>query len=244
MVRARRLTPAGLVRFSEELDAIRSGEQEGPSSELLGGSQFTAELDGPIEVAIRPFASRFELAEYVYRAIPATLQPKIEPDAGFWAWLGVLWFDQLCPTGRDGRRKPGESARWIPSMQDYKRYYRHLVAGPYHIYSLHGHAPECTAVILAGAPSQSGELYEQLASRQELISNPVALQVASRLYLDRHTGAVRRGAAGRNAGSARRFAAVLRQFDVTWDLVAISADELMTLLPREFARFIGTAANP
>jgi hypothetical protein len=44
------------------------------------------------------------------------------------------------------------------------------------------------------------------------------------------------------AGCARRLADVLKQFDVTWDLYAMTTDGLLGLLPGEFDRFRTPAA--
>ena len=40
------------------------------------------------------------------------------------------------------------------------------------------------------------------------------------------------------AASARRLADVLLQFDVTWDLYAMKANNLLELLPKEFKKFL------
>ena len=49
----------------------------------------------------------------------------------------------------------------------------------------------------------------------------------------RHKG----GAADREGGSARCLADVLLQLDLTWDLHAMTPDEILELLPGEFDRF-------
>jgi hypothetical protein len=86
--------------------------------------------------------------------------------------------------------------------------------------------------------STPGDVVEQLVARQELITNPVVVQVATSLYYDPATGTAKRGAGGKTGGSARRLASVLDQFDVTWDLFAMPWKDLMAKLPKEFSRFL------
>ena len=91
--------------------------------------------------------------------------------------------------------------------------------------------------LLANPPHQPGDIAEQLASRQELVTNPSVMEVATRLYINPETGRPKRGAAGRGPGSARRLAAVLNQLDLTWDLYGLDPDKLLDLLPEEFNQF-------
>ena len=83
-----------------------------------------------------------------------------------------------------------------------------------------------------------GDVVEQLASRQELVTNPGIIGLVTKLYVDMDTKRPKRGAGGKGGGSARRLSDVLEQFDLTWDLYAASADELVNVMPREFERFL------
>lgn len=91
--------------------------------------------------------------------------------------------------------------------------------------------------LLCGSPSAPGEVRGQLTAGQDMFT-PAFQGAARRLYFDDTTGGLRRGAGGKGAGAARRLRAVRRQLDVTWDLFALDADEIVRLLPPEFARFV------
>lgn len=94
-------------------------------------------------------------------------------------------------------------------------------------------------MVLANPPHTPGEVAEQLASRQEIITNPAVMATATKLYVN-DDGGLKRGAAGRGAGSARRLAEVLRQFDVNWDLFSMSSNQIYDMLPGEFESFISS----
>lgn len=132
---------------------------------------------------------------------------------------------------------PGELARHILS-QHAQKYYRHLLAGPYRLLQIHG---ENARVFLCGPLPQHGDFSEQLASRMQLISNRSLIEVVDRLYYDlsaEGTGHPKRGALTRTRpGNLRRLVAVIQQFDLTYDLYAMSPDEILELLPHEFTRW-------
>ena len=90
--------------------------------------------------------------------------------------------------------------------------------------------------VLAAPLHRPGDIVEQLASRQELVTNQSVMEAATRLYIG-DDGLPKPRAAGRGAGSARRLADVLTQLDLTWDLYDLSTEKLLELLPPEFDEF-------
>jgi hypothetical protein len=178
-----------------------------------------------------------EAAAYLDPILGSCGVADVEHDCGLWAWLALFYFDALCPVRRNNRREPGQIARWIPEVNNYLRYYRHLLAGPYRIYRAHRDDPQRARALLCGPVSNPGEVVEQFASRQELVTNPTVVECLARLYYDPAAGRLRRGSGGSTEGSARRLADVLGQFDVTWDLRALGVERLVCLLPGEFDRF-------
>jgi hypothetical protein len=158
-------------------------------------------------------------------------------DIGLWSWLTLAHFDSACPPIEGNVRKVGAIARYIPEGADHKRYYRHLLLGPYLVFRAHHSQPERALILLCQPLHSPGDIVEQLVSRQELVTNPVIVRVATELYYDPTTGLPKRGAGGKTGGSARRLAEVADQFDVTWDLFAMPWESLLARLPKEFDRF-------
>ena len=145
--------------------------------------------------------------------------------------------------------KGGESladhSRWIPETTTSWRYYRHLLAGPYRIYSAHRGDPSRAILVLCGPLGKPGDIVEQLASRLEYITNPSILEAAATLYFDHGRRKPKSGAASRNGkGTIRRFIDVIGQFDVTWDLYSLNPGSILKMLPSEFFRFLNGTANP
>jgi hypothetical protein len=238
MIQLRRFNQDGITAFDNALDRIDAGEDVDISA-LLTDSTLTDTLSLQPIVEIRPFANRLDAAEYLY----ALLQPfeetiaDIDRDKGLWAWLAAAWLDVLAPKDGDGHRNLRARARWVPTVDDYKTYYRHLLAGPYRIYRAHRDHPSTVMAVLATPVDQPGEVVEQLASHQEVITSPSLMEAATALYYRPATEKLKSGAAGKGAGSARRLVDVIQQFDLTWDVYGMEASAFLALLPSEFDRF-------
>jgi hypothetical protein len=147
-------------------------------------------------------------------------------------------FDILAPV-INGKRKIGEDARYLLQADDYRKAYRHLLAGPYLLFQAHSDDPASVRGLLSTKPDTPGEVYEQLASRKFLVASRAVVSVATQLYLDPSSGKPRRGAGTSGPGSPRRLSDVLQQFDKTYDMQSMSRETLLSLLPQEFTRFAG-----
>jgi hypothetical protein len=76
----------------------------------------------------------------------------------------------------------------------------------------------------------------------ELITNPRLVCALDRLYysLSESGGAPKRGATTRTRpGNLRRFIEVFWQFHLTYDLYAMTDEDILNLLPTEFNRWRG-----
>ena len=230
-MKLRKFTNDGMARF----DALRSSSNIAfhQISMLIEDASQSEIAAIDVEVEHQSLPTRYAVGEYLSDLFSGAEGPQRDVDAGTWTWLSAFHFKQLCPSGI----RPGERARWVPGIGDFRRYYRHLLAGPYYIYRAHQDNPIRAMAVLATAPYAPGELVAQLASRQELVTNASVMEVATRLYINPTTNTPKRGAAGKVPGSARRFADILNQLDLTWDLYGLNANKLLDLLPPEFDQF-------
>lgn len=235
-MRLGQLREAGLDLFADYLARAKMGESQTPPFHLLSDADSSVAFSDDIEIdPQRGFPNRMACASYLDSVLEG-LPPGADRDVGMWAWLSLLYFDQLCPTGKNGQRKIGEQARYIPAPNAFQRFYRHLLLGPYLVFRAHRDCPTTAGALLASSLDAPGDIVEQLASRQELVSNPAVMGVATKLYMD-VKGNLKRGAGSKGAGSPRRLVDIVNQFDLTYDLYAMSDQQLLDLLPREFDKF-------
>jgi hypothetical protein len=235
-MKLRKLTVAGINEFAAYLGNLKVEPTLPPPMHLLteaGASEPLAE----VEMEQREFASRLEAARYLDKVLSATHLTQVERDAGLWAWLALFFFEQVCPPREGGKRKVLEIWRYLPAVGNYQKFFRHLLLGPFLILRAHEGDVARVAAILANRLHVTDDLMEQTAGYQDLITNPVVLGAQTRLYFDAEKGQLKEGARSKGAGSPRRLATVLRQFDLTFDLYGMTPTKLVSLLPAEFERF-------
>ena len=232
----RRFNPLGLEKALEwHSDMAISGDV---------GYEFFLEdetLTDSLDIHFTPasFTNRWEAAWSMNGVISALDEPQAAlRDEGLWTWLAFAHLDLLAPMVL-GVRRPGHWARLVLDSGNYQRYYRHLLAGPYYILDAHRDDPERARALLTSPVHRPGELVEQFASRQELVRSPGIVGAVTTLYLDPSNGELKPGHGGNNnsPGSARRFAMLLQQLDLTYDIYEMSPESILALLPSEFDKF-------
>jgi hypothetical protein len=233
------LNQAGMAEASAILDRLRSGELENIPSTFLQSDEFSTEtaleIRRPREGEIQ---NRWFLGVWLWQKLQAVGDDSaLIASTGLWTWLAFFLFDTIAPARARGRSIL-EDARYILARGDYRKYYRHLVAGPYLMIKTHSDSPHIVRGLLSTLPDSPGDVYEQLASRPQIVNSRAAVALATRLYYDSASQRVRRGGAGAGPGSARRYANILMQYDVTFDLYTVEEEKLLTMLPKEFDRFL------
>jgi hypothetical protein len=233
----RRLTEKGIAAFDDYLSRLKN-EPALPIPEYLLTDPAASEPI-PREICVEPqiFPTRLAAAAYLHALLADTGLPDVNRDPGLWTWLTLFYFDQLCPSVK-GKRKPGERARYIPNFSDNRRYYRHLLFGPYAVYRIQHRNADSLNVLLSSAMTvATSETFRSFVENSEILTAECALRVANRLYYDAETSSMRRGSGGKENGGCRRFLDYMQQINLTYDLQLIDDETLLQMLPREFDRF-------
>jgi len=236
-MKIRKLTAEGIAKFSEYLDLLENEPTRLVPTYLLDGDEYSEVLGKPTEIEKKKFETRYAAAEYLDETLVKTGIPDVGRDIGAGAWLTLFFFDEICPPNKSGERDPRERSAYIPEPENYLRYYRHLLFGALLIFRAHRDDPKRAMAFLCKPLPIIDDIVAQLASRQEIVSNPAVVELVTHLYYDPAIGTARKGSGGKGAGSPRRLVDILRQFDVTWDLYAMSLKEFMKVLPKEFEKF-------
>lgn len=226
------LNNVGLGQLRSYLDRLREGHGDEPPYDLLEQAHAVSELSVEVPIRADTFANRWDLGRYVCEVLSPLPGKEIERNKGLWAWLSLFFFEQVCPVGRDGTRRPGRDYRHIPDF-GYRHRHQHLVYGPYSVYRRHADA---SLLLLSGPLHTESMVYHQIASRQDLIANKGVVEAARLLYIDEERGMPKPGCQDPKGGpgTVRRFVRVLQQLDVTYDVYGMSGEDIVGLLPREF----------
>lgn len=238
-MRLRRFNEMGVKAFEEYLQALRDNPIAAVPFDLLEKPQLTENLREPIEAKVPPsFANRMAFARWLHAAAESSGTKVPRDDAGFWAWLSLALFDHVCPANADGKRKPGADPRHVIHGHDWKRRYRHLLQNPYEMYYLHRDNPERAMVVLVNPLHMPGELTEQINGRQEIVTCPGCIALASFLCVDKN-GSRRRGASGE---FARVFGKQVNRVSRTWDVPVMDPMQSAALLHKKKLRKLVDAA--
>jgi len=238
MIELRELTKLGIESFESHLRKLDNSKELIPLN--LNVEPFSKELDLQKPVFIdekKIFDTRMEIGSYLYQklSIAGIKRETVIVEApeiwnNVWSWLGSVWMEQFIIKRNDVYNVPAIS-RFIGSS-DWRRFYRHFVATPYYIYSLHEESN--SKLFLDCVPWVHNEFMEQIASRQWIITSRPLVELAHILYWNRDTNRPKRGARGKGRGTARRFGKVINQFRLTYDIYRMNTQEILNLLPSEF----------
>lgn len=235
----RRFNDQGVKAFAEYLEALRTHPEAAVPTDLLSNPRLTEPL--PVSIDAEPpasFANRMAFAQWLHDAAIDSEADIPRNDAGFWAWLSLALFDHVCPPDGKGKRKPGADARHLIDAADWKRRYRHLLQNAYEIHFLHRDNPARALVALVNPLFKPGELTEQINGRQEIVTCPGCMSLATFLCVDAD-GNRRKGASGE---FARIFGKAVNRISRTFDLPVMTPTQSAKLLHQRKLRKLVEAA--
>lgn len=233
MASIRVLNEKGIELFRDYIIRVKVNPKEPSPIDKLSNTAWSSEFSPHIEVGNVSASMRMELGKNLVDLFENNNVERKEllNNPGMWSWLALLWFDILCPIESDGSRKVRETARYVCSSH-YTDYYRHLVAASWDIFYLHG---ENSRLFLSTPLNIHSDFIEQLASRQNIITNKALIEAFNLLYWDVKLSHPKSGSQSRNrSGNFRRLRAFVQQIERTYDLYAMSAKDILGLLPSEY----------
>jgi hypothetical protein len=195
------------------------------------GLPVPAEIFGPAA-----FDSKLALAEALDQAIKlAGLDERaLERDQGFWSWMALQFADKFS----NAKGRIGEDALWIYEFGNWRKVYRHKMAPLWLVYRAHRDHPERLKAVLGIPVNKTGEVFEQMMSRQWIVLSPSIMTLVTNLFYEEKNGTLKKGSGGKAGGGARRLSTVLDQLGLTYDIENLSWEALAEMLPNDFRKFI------
>ncbi len=231
MTKLRTLNERGIQEFRGYLQQIRDGAEFRANPAILYLDDYSQRLPRTIEIEPRLFTNKYDAGQYLAQ-IFTDLPTGATSDPGLWSWLALYYFDQLSPVNAEGNRRPREDYHYIPSDESGWLRDRHLLAGPYKLFTLHR---EHSRLLLHPPVHQHGAFVYDLGHRRDLITNRGLIEAIDLLYWDAKRQRPKRGASTRTTpGNLRRLITVVQQLDFNYDLYGMQAEEILRLLPEEF----------
>lgn len=147
-MKLRRFNVDGVTTFANYRSRLALEPTLAPPMELLEDPALTELVPGEIEVPKRSFTNRLEAGKFLNELLDGARIHLPERDKGLWAWLTLFYFDEVCPADGHGRRNPRDEARLVPILDNFQRFYRHLLVGPFLIVRAHRDQPERAIAML------------------------------------------------------------------------------------------------
>ena len=238
----RKFTDEGLKAFEAYIDQgplVKSP----PPVELLEDDRYSQPL-GLGEVMVKTHRMKFDLGAGILADIGKENAAKLLTEPNAWPWLSLLFHQSTMPKKLDtwfiGTKNRHIRGKIAGRKQEQS--HRHLVyAAVFNVYRFAAAA----RVLMEGA-SQQAKIEENIMSRRRelpVASSTEVVKALYKLYWDPAKGGrVRKGAKSTGAGSIIRFIDLMRQLDATYDLLSMSAENVVHLLPKaEFGKFLERA---
>jgi hypothetical protein len=225
----------GLVEFERVLQELKLSNLKSIPEELLFNESLSYPLEPIVNIEQLEKQSKNELIPYLVSKLDLRNRKGLYFNKGLWTWLTAFFFESICPQDGNGKRKINENAFYIlKDPRNYTKYYRHLLAYPSRVFSEIGDA---SRIFLVGSFAKRGEITEQFGAYQQIALNKGIIEAANILYWNSEQSNIKRGAASKGAGSARRFVKIIGQYQMTYDLNSMNGNEIADLLPNEFAKW-------
>jgi hypothetical protein len=234
-MKLRRFTSEGMQVFREFLAESRREPKTQIPPGLLEHRTWTEVVTPECQVAENRFETKGEVATYL-RGVLGKLPPEeLLKDTGLWTWLSLLYLDSIC-SFRDGHRVIKNDYYYVFEAANMRHFYRHLLFVSWRVLLL---APSHNRLFLKSRLNGLDRVTERVMSRLYLIRIPCFFEVLDRLYWDEAQGRPRSGITdSRNTKPGNlnhRLPIRIRQLEKTYDLMSLTATQLLELLGDEFA---------
>jgi len=262
MCSLRTFTPAGMSEFQKRWSSASEAGTSLDVQDMLEHVNWTRVVATEAVIEFREFANRRKCGEYfveLFSSVQESLKAaSIDPAVSveLWTWLSACWCEWL--QQKDG--KPlrlsnggtlGERSRWIFEPTNRRRYYRHLLAGPYLILVTNQDNPQRVQILLYNdVVNPNTRWVETICGSEEVIFNKQLLGAMSSKLIDPTTGRpnssakalTRRGSYFINheideIGTIDRLTQVCNQLVRTWDLNVTDLQQMTNLFGTEFKEF-------
>lgn len=236
-VKVHTLIGEGLGRFQQALGDYQATKNKNVLQESLIAIIVDEEFakSSNLDFEFKNWTNRLELAEDLHEIFGHGKQGRrYASDRNTWASLSVQYLIWLLNSGSDFL--VGDSSRWIPDASSLRRH-RHLLQGAFVAYEENIDDVPGAMAILASDPLKPGEVVERVAGKASYTRGP-AVKLATKLYYDKKTGLLKDGSSSHGPGSVRRLSYFLSQIDLTLDYSGMTVEELESILPDEFKKWL------
>lgn len=239
----RRFKDTGVNEFIDRINQMRAGHDVAIDDSFLTDSRLTEVVKPSTTIEHRRFASKREAGQYLSDRTKPAREVLGDDDQGLWTWLSAWHWDEVCPIREDGRRKVLNPLSYVYGYGFVMRKKQHLLAASTLIYE----AFPDSRVLLDGPVSTLTQAVHEVFTRVWLMRIRGMGALIDALYWDDAKKSVKRGINDNSARSGdlrNRLTTRIRQLEKTYDLIDLTADQLLNLLGDEFKAWTNGRTPP
>ncbi len=235
------LTNKGIRQFSKYWSELRSNpDMDWPELNSFDSSLPSRLKLGGKTVQKQHFKTKMDFVKYIEPIINEI--PNVAEEKGLWNWLTLFYFDQICPD-----KKPQSEFYIVLNSDDWRMASKHLLNGPYLLYSTHG---DLARAALESPLSKTSYFFEQVVRKKNFVNCEALMGAIDLLYFDETTFSLKKipnpikrvesefyGNKIPAPGTQRRLISWASQMELTYDFYSMTAHDVLDLLPAEFDEF-------
>ena len=233
-MRLRRFTAEGIEEFRAFLRASRETPTADYPLALLEHRTLTELVEPAVSVGEVQFETKGDAARYLSTILAPIPDDDVRLDAGLWTWLSLLYLDSVCQHTEHGRDVKNDYYYVFEPLNP-RHFYRHLLFVSWRVIRL---SPVHNRLFMRSPINSLDKITEEVMKRLFLTRIRCVFEVLDRLYWDERRNRPRPGITGnklREGDLSRRLPLRLRQLEKTYDLLDLTADQLIELLGEEFS---------
>jgi hypothetical protein len=222
-------TEEGMRKF-DDVFSMEPEDRPARAKQLAKSSSYTEVIASNLQIPMP--ASRLEFARKMDEI--AQNDPRVASlihNSNLWSWIAAASMETLVAAGFEVKNKK----RWLHTPGSITEY-RHMFSSAFLSYHSHKSNPAAAMAVLCQPLGVFGEILEQVLATRALAGS-IGAELATELYFDKTSQDLKSGSGGKGPGSPRRLVAFLNQIRLTVDIKSMTLQELVDLLPGEFARF-------
>ena len=233
----RRFNEAGIAEFVRRIELLRAGGSASIDDAFVTDDSFAKPVTPEVRLERPAFKTKREAGEYLSERTRRARERHGDDDPGLWTWLSAWHWDAVCPIREDGRRKVLNPYHYVYGYGNQQNAKKHLLSIST---ILHEFAPR-SQLMLETPPFSITRAVQEVSTRLYLLRIGGLSDLLDRLYWDPATNRAKPGIADHRATKpgdlATRLPTRIRQLELTYDLVDLTADQLLNLLGDEFRQW-------
>ena len=233
----RRFNQAGIDEFVRRIDVLRAGGSASIDDVFVNDDAMATPIIPQVRLERPSFTTKHEAGEYLSERTRQAREKHGDEDPGLWTWLSAWHWDAVCPKSTTGGKKVLNPFNYVYGYGHKQNAKKHLIAVAVKLWEV---AP--TSQLLMTTPVSSLQsVVREVATRLSLMRIKAFPELLDHLYWDSARRRPRIGIVSptspRPGDLSHRLPTRIRQLEMTYDLVDLTADQLLNLLGDEFKQW-------